>query len=295
MSADILTRYLETVPGLIREAGEITRRYFRRSDLAVDYKSDASPVTEADRETERFLRERLHRDFPGHRVVGEEFGTSGSSAERESAAPGSAAPGSVNVGMRENEKTWTWVIDPIDGTKAFVHGVPLYTVLIALMEGREFRAGAIHNPVLQETVIAAEGRGCLYNGRPSRVRAHRSLEEATICATDYGDLYRRDPAFTQFLLSRAGIARTWADGYGYLLLATGRADAMLDPVMNLWDIAPVVPIVREAGGRITEWTGEMGREPRSALAATPTLHEELAAHTGGGSHAGSDGTPEGSS
>lgn len=261
MSADILTRYLETVPELIREAGDMTRRYFRQADLAVDYKSDASPVTEADRETERFLRERIHREFPGHRVVGEEFGTSG------------------DPGTGENETTWTWVIDPIDGTKAFVHGVPLYTVLIALMEGREFRAGAIHNPVLQETVIAAEGRGCLYNGRPSRVRTDRSLEEATVCATDYGDLYRRDPDFTQFLLSRAAIARTWADGYGYLLLATGRADAMLDPVMNLWDIAPVVPIVREAGGSISEWTGEMGREPRSALAATPALHGELVARS----------------
>ncbi len=246
----ILDRFLEEMPDLIHRAGEITRRYFRRTDLSIDYKSDASPVTEADRETERFLTEEIRRRFPDHGIVGEEFGTT-EGAE------------------------WKWIIDPIDGTKAFVHGIPLYTVLIALTRGARFVAGAIRNPVTDETVIAAEGRGCFLNGTRTHLREARPLAEATVCVTDFADLYRRDPDFAGRLLSTAGMARTWADGYGYLLVAAGTIDAALDPIMNIWDIAPLVPIIREAGGAITEWNGALSDEPTSAIVATPELHREI--------------------
>ncbi|MFP4483682.1 MAG: inositol monophosphatase family protein [Spirochaetaceae bacterium] len=253
MSYDpILDQFLEEVPDLIFRAGEITRRYFRRSDLRVDYKGDAGPVTEADRETERFLTNEIGRRFPGHGIVGEEFGAT-------------------------ERREWTWIIDPIDGTKAFVHGIPLYTVLIALTRGARFVAGAIRNPVTDETVIAAEGRGCFHNGRPTHVREARPLKDATICVTDYADLYRRDPAFAGKLLSEVDMARTWADGYGYLLVATGTVDAALDPIMSIWDIAPLVPIIREAGGTITEWNGQLSSEPASAIVAAPELHREILA------------------
>jgi myo-inositol-1(or 4)-monophosphatase len=257
-SAELGRRFLTEVPQLIRGAGEITRRYFRTRDLSVDYKSDRSPVTEADRETERFLRKEIAARFPGHTVVGEELG------------------GTVDPAGGP-----TWIVDPIDGTKAFVHGVPLYTVLIALVQDGAFLGGAVHNPILGETVVAASGHGCFLNGEPSRVRADRSLGEATLCATDFADLYRRAPLFTASILSEAGMARTWADGYAYLLLAAGRIDAALDPIMNLWDVAAVVPVVREAGGVITQWDGNMTPSPDSAIAATPQLHAELLERTGG--------------
>jgi myo-inositol-1(or 4)-monophosphatase len=259
---ETLTEFMETVPELITRAGDITRRYFRRSDLGVDYKSDDSPVTDADRETERFLTETIRERFPGHSIVGEEFGSSAGT------------------------DGWTWIIDPIDGTKAFIHGVPLYTVLIALTRGDRYLGGAIHNPIMQETVIAAESAGCYYNDSPTSVREGRPLSQATVCVTDYADLYRRSPDFAGYLLREAGIARTWADGYGYLMLAAGKVDAALDPIMSIWDIAPLIPIIREAGGTITEWNGELGARPTSAVAATPSLHADLVQHTG--QSAGSD-------
>ena len=252
---DILSQFMETVPELITRAGDITRRYFRRADLGVDYKSDDSPVTDADRKTERFLTEEIRGRFPGHAVVGEEYGASA------------------------GENGWTWIIDPIDGTKAFIHGVPLYTVLIALAKGDRYLCGAIHNPILQETVIAAEGLGCYHNGSPTSVREGRSLADATVCVTDYADLYRHSPEFAGYLLSEASIARTWADGYGYLMVAAGKIDAALDPIMSIWDVAPLIPIIREAGGIITEWNGALSARPTSAVAATPSLHEELVRHT----------------
>ena len=247
-------RFLDEVPKLIREAGDITRRYFRSSGLGVQYKADASPVTDADRETENHLRRAIGTAFPGHNLIGEEFGGSPS--------------GSVG---------WTWIIDPIDGTKSFIHGIPLYTVLIALMHGSEFVGGAIHNPVLDETVVAVTGRGCFFNGDRCRVRPTRHLPDASICVTDFADLYRRAPRFAAYIMNGAGMARTWADGYAYLLLATGRIDVALDPIMSLWDVAPVVPVVREAGGIITQWDGTMTGAPDSAIAATPELHAELLA------------------
>ena len=217
----------------------------------MEYKADSSPVTEADRETERLLRHRIAETYPDHDIAGEEFG------------------------LPEHRGEWTWVLDPIDGTKSFVHGIPLYTVLVALLHHDEPVVGVIHNPVLEETVSAATGAGCLFNGRPTSVRRCESLEQAEVCTSDFLDLARSAPTLHRRLSERSSFGRTWADAYGYLLLATGRIDIMLDPKMAIWDIAPLYPVVEEAGGHISNLTGERDPLGANALAAVPGLHEKL--------------------
>ncbi|MFP4011574.1 MAG: inositol monophosphatase family protein [Spirochaetaceae bacterium] len=235
---------------IVREAGDLTLKYFR-SGVAVEYKEDRSPVTEADKETERLLRARISERYPEHGLAGEE------------------------LGVPESRGEWTWVIDPIDGTQAFVHGVPLYTVLVALLHGGEPVVGVIHNPGTKETVSAAVGGGCRLNGRPTRVRSCKRLEEAETCTTDFAVFARDATELHERVVREVPLARTWADAYGYLLLATGRIDMMIDPHMAVWDIAPMYPIIEEAGGRITTIDGRRDPLGTSAVAACPELHRRL--------------------
>ncbi len=237
---------------IARAAGQNTLPYFGfgARDPQVEYKADASPVTDADRSSELLMREQIHKRFPRHGILGEEF---------DSVAGEPGEP--------------TWVLDPIDGTRAFVAGVPLYTVLVALVDGETPRIGVIHNPATGETVAAEVGAGCYFNG--VRVNLSKGAATRTVCCTDYGDLARRHPALLSHIAEAGYTARTWADAYGYLLLVTGRIDAMIDPVMNRWDIAPIYPIVEEAGGSISSLEG--AREPlgASAVAAIPSLYPTL--------------------
>lgn len=255
-----LRSYRDFAEELAREAGRIAVRYFR-SGIEVETKSDQTPVTRADRETERLIRAAITERYPDHLVTGEEFGTTRGGKP----AAGAAA---VDGALR-------WVVDPIDGTKAFIHGVPLFTTLIALLHNGRPVVGIIHNPVLDETCSAAAGCGCTLNGTPCSVSRVDTLERARVHTTDFGDLYRAVPALTGKLLERARAARTWADGYGYLMVATGRAEAMLDPVMSLWDIAPLGPVITEAGGRFTAIDGTETWTGTSGLATNGRVHEEI--------------------
>lgn len=252
-------RLLNLAVELAEAAGRNTLSYFGvgNRDPRVEYKTDDSPVTEADRSSELLMRDRIRKHFPGHGILGEEFG----SIEGIAGAP-------------------TWILDPIDGTRAFVAGVPLYTVLVALVDGDTPRIGVIHNPVTRETVWAETGEGCYFNGTRilpavTREASHGGGATRTVCCTDYGDLARRHPGLLSHIVDAGYTARTWADAYGYLLLATGRVDGMIDPVMNPWDIAPMYPIIEESGGIISSLTGD--REPlgTSALAATPSVYPTL--------------------
>jgi len=247
---DKMNEYLEFARDLSVRAGEITMRYFRK-DLAVEFKQDRSPVTVADRETETYIREAIQERYPDHGIIGEEQGRT------ESASP------------------FTWVVDPIDGTKSFIHGIPLYTVLLALLYNGEPVAGVIHNPPLDETVYAAKGHGCFFNGAPCMIKQGPALKDAWVQVTDPADMARSHPEFTSRLLSKAGFCRTWADAYGYLLVATGRADVMIDPVLALWDVAPLQVVITEAGGRFTDFRGEDRALGASAIAAAPALHKEI--------------------
>ena len=219
-----------------------------RADILTEWKADGSPVTAADRAAETAIREWVAARFPGDAVLGEEMGEmQGTSGRR-------------------------WVIDPIDGTKAFVAGVPLWGSLVAVMEGERVLAGAAAFPAVAEALAAAPGEGCWHNGSRAAVSAVRDLARATVLTTDlsgFADAGRR--AGWDALARRARVSRTWGDCYGYLLVATGRAEAMLDPAMHLWDSACLQPIIVEAGGVFTDWEGRATASGGSVVATNGAL------------------------
>ncbi len=247
MSSSELLQFAEN---LARRAGEHTLKYFT-TEIAVELKADESPVTIADRETEALIREAVEREFPEHGILGEEQGTTRPEAE------------------------FQWIIDPIDGTKSFIRGVPLYGVMIALEEQGRSRLGVVYHPA-QDLMISAEVRcGTHLNGRRVRVRDARSAAEACILASDFTQLLRERLSFYRSLSSAFPLQRTWGDCYGYTLVASGRAQAMLDPEMNRWDLAAVKPIIEEAGGVFTDLNGVNTASGTSCLAATPKVHEQI--------------------
>ncbi len=226
-----LRQLMECAEQLAREAGEITLAYFRRPFVA-ERKADGSFVTAADREAERHLRVGIEKLFPDDAILGEEEG------ERAGAS-----------GRR-------WIIDPIDGTFSFVHGVPFYGVLIGLEIDDEPIVGVVNMPALGELAVAARGLGCYLNGGRARTSSIATLEESLLLATDFGMCWEYGfGAAAEELQRRFGARRTWGDCYGHLLVATGRAECMLDPVMNVWDCAALLPVVEEAGGTFSDWRG----------------------------------------
>jgi histidinol phosphatase-like enzyme (inositol monophosphatase family) len=246
-----LKELLQFAVELSRGAGDITLQYFRKKP-ETSTKSDGSYVTIADREAESYLRRQIAERFPDDGVLGEEEGESvGRSGRR-------------------------WIVDPIDGTFAFVHGVPFYGVLIALEIDRELSVGVVNIPALGEIVSAAKGIGCFLNGEATKVSAIKELKDGLLLSTDFAACarYGFGPA-AERLQARAKTNRTWGDCYGYVLVATGRADVMLDPVMNLWDCAPLLPIMEEAGGTFTDWRGERTASGGNAIATNGALFDEV--------------------
>jgi histidinol-phosphatase len=254
---------LEWAVQIAREAGDGTLRHFRRADLRVERKADDSPVTVADREAEELLRKRIAERFPEDGVIGEEFG------------------------IAEGTSGYQWVLDPIDGTKSFVHGVPLYTTLVAVLKNGTALIGVIDAAATGETVYAATGAGCWYlperDAKPqsAKVSSVARLNDALLVATDvstFSTARKRDAREAWIALERATrLTRTWGDGYGYLLVATGRAEVMIDAVMNLWDAATMLPILTEAGGRFTDWRGEPTVQSGEGIATNGLVAEEVLA------------------
>jgi histidinol-phosphatase len=233
---------------LTRKAGELTLRWFADDDLDVESKSDGTPVTAADRAAERFVREQLAEHHPADTIIGEEEPVhEGTSARR-------------------------WVLDPIDGTKAFTRGVPLYSTLLAFDDEHGPAIGVIGLPALGQLVWAGRGRGCWFDGRPARVSATPSLEGAYLMSSSYSHW----PEASLLAVKRAGLhLRTWGDGYGYSLIATGRADVMVDPEAELYDVAPYPVILAEAGGRFSSLDGDPSPEAGSGVASNGILHDDL--------------------
>ena len=242
-------------------AGRVTLAHFQ-TGLAAERKADNTPVTIADRAAEQLLRELIGRRWPGHALIGEEFGHSDQSGQSGSAA-------------------YTWIIDPIDGTKSFVSGVPLYAVLLALVKGEEPVLGVMHFPGLNDMVYAARGRGCYWNGRPARVSAVASLADAVLLTSDINNFahHGRAAAFRR-LVDATYIQRTWGDAYGYALVATGRAEVMLDPAMALWDCGPLQVIMEEAGGTFTDWQGRPTIFGGESIGTNGALFEQVMALVG---------------
>lgn len=230
MNFDLNTVH-EAAIEIARKGGEHTLKYFKKS-VDVERKSDDSPVTVADRESESIMREVIEAQFPDHGIIGEEHG-------------------------RTNEQgAVQWILDPIDGTKSFIHGIPLYTTLIGVLVDNEPVIGVIYAPALDEFCEAAKGKGARLNNQTCSVRACRGLAEASFLSTDvttpkksgYGDALKA-------LLGKTRIHRTWGDAYGHMMVATGRADLMFDPILNIWDAAPLLTVLQEAGGVFCDTEG----------------------------------------
>lgn len=246
--------YRDFIPELARASGDFIRPLFGRLDLPVEFKSDQSPVTQADRGAEELLRRLIQQRYPAHGIIGEEFGSENPGAE------------------------FVWVLDPVDGTKSFVTGVPLWGTLIALLHQGQPVLGCIHQPVLGQLLIG-DGRVTTLNGAPVRCRPTTRLADATLLTCDWLSPERyQDAAAFDRLAKSARLCRTWGDCYGYLLLAAGWADVVVDPIMNPWDIAALVPVIRGAGGVITGWQGGPAYPADSTVAAaTPELHAAVLA------------------
>ena len=231
-------------------AGRRTLAHFN-AEVAVESKADATPVTVADREAEQVIRQRIARYFPTHSVLGEEQGDT---------------PG--------GDPDYRWYIDPIDGTKSFIHGVPMYGVLVAVEVRGRPSVGVCYLPATDEMVAAADGLGCTWNGRQARVSSVARVEDATMNTSSITAALGRSDAY-ESLIRRVKLNRGWGDAYGYVLVATGRAEIMLDPVINPWDVAPLPPILREAGGRFTNWAGEETIHGPDGVATNGALHQQV--------------------
>jgi len=265
MNADAreIVRRLGLALEAAREAGEITLQYFRRHDLAVERKGDDSPVTAADRGAEAHLRARIADAFPDDGILGEEF------PER----PGASG--------------FCWILDPIDGTKSFIHGVPLYGTLVGVEYQDESVVGVNLIPALDECVYAAKGEGAWYvSGKnpPARTKVSDcpSLAEALFLTSEVinFDKTGRRHVYDR-LQASARLTRTWGDCYGYLLMATGRADLMVDPIMEVWDAAALLPILEEAGGTFTDWQGRRTVRSGEGVATNGRILDEVLAITRG--------------
>lgn len=251
MSMPTLDEFLDLALDAAQDAGEVILRYLQ-GDLAVEQKSDETPVTVADREGERRLRGRIEERFPDHGILGEEFG-----------AVRAGAP-------------YRWVLDPIDGTQSFIRGVPLWGVMVGLEHEGEPLVGVLHFPALHETVWARRGGGAWWNGKRARVSSVARLEDATLLMSDARTFepVGRKPALER-LRACTKFERTWGDCYGHALVATGRAEIMLDPIMSEWDACPLLPILEEAGGRFSDWTGARTVRGGNAISTNRSLFDAV--------------------
>lgn len=249
-----LSALLEFAVETVHLAGKLTLGYYQ-AGVRPDMKSDDTPVTAADRAAEQFIRGRIEHAYPDHAIVGEEFGV-----------------------QETQGATQRWFIDPIDGTKAFIRGTPLYGVLLGLEIAGRVEVGAVYFPALDELICAASGLGCWWNGRRARVSDETSLARAYVSCSDAGSFARYGRAAEwQRILQRTYHRPGLGDAYGYCLVATGRAELMLDPITSVWDCGPFPVILREAGGFFGGWHGRETIHAGEALATSQVLLPQVLA------------------
>jgi len=246
-----MKEFTEFIHTLTEKSGDVIRPYFAQANLAVEAKEDQTIVTRADRDAEAAMRALIQKTYPHHGILGEEFGPENASAE------------------------FVWTLDPIDGTISFASGCPLFGTLIGLLHEDRPVLGAIHHPILNQLCIGNNTETTL-NGRAVQLREVHHLSDATLLTTDIASIgkYQKKDGFEK-LLQQARLFRTWGDCYGYLLVATGGADIMLDPIMNPWDIIPLIPIIHGAKGVITTWSGTEASKGNSCVATNKSLHPRV--------------------
>jgi histidinol phosphatase-like enzyme (inositol monophosphatase family) len=245
-----MDEFFEFAKELAKASGEIIRQHFRTS-LVVDEKPDSSPVTVADRQAEQVMRQLIQSRYPDHDILGEEL---------------------LPI---DHGNEYQWVLDPIDGTKSFVAGTLLFGTLISLLKKGHPILGVIHNPITGQLLIG-DGHRTWLNGESVHVRDCPSIEDATMLTTSHWSVIKnRDGMAFEALSKRAKIYRTWGDCFGYYLVATGYADIMIDPIMHIWDVAPLVPIIKGAGGMITDYFGNDPMSTEGAVATAGSIHTEV--------------------
>ncbi len=246
-----LKEFTEFIGTLAAKSGEVIRQYYANPDLGIEIKADHSPVTQADREAEAVMREMIRKAYPHHGILGEEFGAEDEAAE------------------------FVWTLDPIDGTISFASGCPLFGTLIGLLHDQKPILGAINQPILNQLCVGNNTETTL-NGRVVQLREINHLSEAILLTTDVANIatYQNQAGF-EALRGQTHLFRTWGDCYGYLLVASGGADIMLDPIMNPWDVLPLVPIIQGANGVITTWAGTDAARGNSCVASNKTLHPQV--------------------
>lgn len=248
-----LEKLLQFAKEITHEAGRLTLGYFDRTLDVID-KADGSPVTVADREAETYIRRAIEARFPDHGIHGEEHGI-------KEPKPGCS---------------WTWFIDPIDGTKSFIHGVPLYSNLLAARCEDTTKVGVIGLPAMGQQMSAAEGMGCTLNGRQVRVSQVSEIKRAVFLTSSADYLETRAPGQGwRSIWKSCKFNRSWGDGYGYMLVASGRAEAMIDPIIEAYDVAPMPILLKEAGGRFFDWRGNDNIFGKAAVGCNAALADEI--------------------
>jgi myo-inositol-1(or 4)-monophosphatase len=245
-----LTEFKNFTKVLTRASSEIIKTYFR-TKVSVESKSDNSPVTIADKKAEEVMRELISKHFPDHGIVGEEFGEINKDAE------------------------YTWILDPIDGTKSFICGAYSFGTLIGLLHKGNPILGVYNHPILNDFLLG-DNFETRINGSKTQVRSCNELSKAVLLTTDHINIekYQNIHKFNQ-LIKKVKLYRNWGDCYGYYLLATGFADIMIDPIMSPWDLLPLIPIIKGAGGIISDYQGNDPVKGKSAVASSPQIHSKV--------------------
>ncbi|MCX6152159.1 MAG: histidinol-phosphatase [Ignavibacteriales bacterium] len=235
---------------LANESGKIIRDYFR-TQISVDSKADQSPVTIADKKAEEIMRKLIMKDYPDHGILGEEFG------------------------KHNGDSEYQWILDPIDGTKSFICGAVTFGTLIALLKNGEPILGVINQPILNEFLIG-DNLTCELNNVKVSVRDCSNLSEAVLLTTDHLNVEKHQNAVKFYkLIKKVKLYRNWGDCYGYYLVATGFADVMIDPIMSVWDLMALIPVIRGAGGLITDYNGNDPVKGNSIVVAQKKIHKEV--------------------
>jgi histidinol phosphatase-like enzyme (inositol monophosphatase family) len=245
------SKYARFIRTLAEKSGEVIRSYYAMDNLIPEIKEDMSPVTRADREAEELMRGLIRKAYPDHGIIGEEFGSENVTAE------------------------FVWTLDPIDGTASFTNGCPLFGTLICLLHEQKPIIGAVNIPMLERLCIGDYQKTTI-NGRTVQCRNTTRLSDAVLLTTDVMSIWRdnKKNVFNS-LVEQTRLFRTWGDCYGYLLVASGKADIMLDTAMAVWDYMPLIPIIEGAGGTITVWSGEGEARGMQCLATNKDLHPHV--------------------